>query len=76
MVPTPPLPVAELSSVASSLAELAHRVQAMAQAAAPEDAEDGVTSDLWEIERTLRSAQRRLATLAGSRSRFPVSGGE
>lgn len=37
----------------------------MAEAAAPADGEeeDGIASDLWEIERVLKSAQRRLEHL-------------
>lgn len=36
----------------------------MAEAAAPADGEEeGVASDLWEIERVLKSAQRRLENL-------------
>lgn len=55
---------AELSSLASSLEELSRRLRAMAEAAAPSDGEEeGVASDLWEIERVLKSAQRRLENL-------------
>lgn len=36
----------------------------MAEAAAPGDGEDeGVAGDLWEIERMLRNAQRRIEAL-------------
>lgn len=55
---------AELSSLASSLEELSRRLRTMAEAAAPVDGEEeGVASDLWEIERVLKSAQRRLQNL-------------
>ena len=55
---------AELSSLASSLDDLSRRLRAMAEAATPADGEeDGVASDLWEIERVLRTAQRRLENL-------------
>lgn len=56
---------AELSSLASSLDELSRRLKTMAEAAAPADGEDeeGIASDLWEIERVLKSAQRRLEHL-------------
>ncbi|HUR50057.1 MAG TPA: hypothetical protein VMY88_11105 [Acidimicrobiales bacterium] len=64
MPSTAPAP-AELSSLASSLDDLGRRLRAMAEAAAPADGEDedGVASDLWEIERVLKSAQRRLEHL-------------
>lgn len=63
MPSTVPAP-AELSSLASSLDELRRRLRAMAEAAAPADGEEeGVASDLWEIERVLKSAQRRLENL-------------
>lgn len=55
---------AELSSLASSLEELSRRLRSMAEAATPVNGEEeGVASDLWEIERVLRSAQRRLENL-------------
>src|SRR5688500_5359047 len=43
---------AELSSLASSLDEISRRLRGMAEAAAPADGddEDGIASDLWEIE--------------------------
>ena len=60
---TPPSP-AELSSLASSLEELSRRLRALAEAAAPADGqEEGIASDLWEIERVLSSAKRRLENL-------------
>ena len=55
---------AELSSLATSLDELARRLRAMAEAAAPaDDEEEGIASDLWEVERVLKNAQRRLENL-------------
>lgn len=55
---------AELSSLASSLDDLSRRLRSMAEAAAPQDGdEEGIASDLWEIERVLKSAQRRLENL-------------
>ena len=55
---------AELSSLASSLEDLSRRLRAMADAAAPANGdEEGIASDLWEIERVLKSAQRRLENL-------------
>ena len=63
MPASPPAP-AELSSLASSLDELSRRLRAMAEAAAPEEGEEeSIASDLWEIERVLKSAQRRLENL-------------
>jgi hypothetical protein len=60
----PPTPTmrAELSSLASALAELTRRISAMAeQAAAAED--DELSSELFAAERALRGAQRRLERL-------------
>ena len=55
---------AELSSLASSLEDLSRRLRAMADAATPaNEDEEGIASDLWEIERVLKSAQRRLENL-------------
>ena len=63
MPATTPSP-AELSSLASSLEDLSRRLRAMAEAATPADGEEeGIASDLWEIERVLRTAQRRLENL-------------
>jgi hypothetical protein len=56
---------AELSSLATALHELTQRVTAMADAA--EAAKDEATaSDLYETERALRAASRRLAKLVGA----------
>lgn len=63
MPSSPPAP-AELSSLASSLGELSRRLRSMAEAAAPDDGEeDSIATDLWEIERVLNTAQRRLENL-------------
>lgn len=50
---------AELSSVATRLQELVSRVGEIAERLAG-DERDEVGPDLFEVERTLRSAQRRL----------------
>lgn len=64
VVPASPPAPAELSSLASSLNDISRRLSAMAEAAAPVDGEEeGVASDLWEIERMLKNAQRRLEAL-------------
>jgi hypothetical protein len=54
---------AELSSVATAVQELAQRVTAMADAAL--NAKDEATAtDLYEAERALRTATKRLTRLA------------
>ena len=70
MTPQPPSP-AELSSLASSLEDIARRVRQMAEQAAPVAEEDqdmdearAAAADLWEIERLLRTAQRRMGALS------------
>ena len=69
IVPTPTLlPVAntaELSSLATALNELTQRVTAMAEAATAAK-DDATAFDLFEAERALRAATRRLAKLASS----------
>lgn len=62
---------AELSSLSSSLEDIARRVRQMAEAAAPsnEDSSDmdearAAAADLWEVERLLNTAQRRLTALS------------
>lgn len=52
---------AELTSVASTLAELTERVTSAAEAVARGD-EDDVSHDLFDVERSLRAAGRRLET--------------
>ena len=61
-VPTPPVPGAELSSMATALEELARRVTAIAESLAHTKA-DWVAQDLFAVERSLGAAHRRLATL-------------
>lgn len=51
---------AELSSISSALGELTERVTALADGIAEERDEDQA-HDLYEVERALRSANRRLA---------------
>jgi len=59
---------AELSSVATALEELVRRVTGIAERlAGPE--EDALTSELYEVERNLSAAQRRLARLVDPRGR-------
>jgi hypothetical protein len=63
----PALSPAELSSLSSSLEEIGRRVRQMAERAAPADADDeahSAASDLWEVERLLTTAQRRLTELS------------
>jgi hypothetical protein len=52
----------ELSSVASQIDELTRRVAAAAGTAAAAG-DEAVTADLYEVERALRSAERRLQAL-------------
>ena len=51
----------ELSSLATALDELTRRLSAMADAAV--GTEEDISVELFEIERSLRSAQRRLSKL-------------
>jgi hypothetical protein len=55
-------PIAELSSVATALAELTRRLGAIAEAAEAENDEE-TSTELYTVERALRSAQRRLQKL-------------
>ncbi len=50
---------AELSSVATRLHELLGRISEIADGLGPEE-KDEVGPELFEVERTLRSAERRL----------------
>ena len=60
-----PNPVAELSSLAATLDDVTRRVSAMAEASAAGD--ETLSAELFEIERDLRAAARRLGRLlAGS----------
>ncbi len=54
-------PRPELSSVSTALDELTQRLSAMADAAARGD--ETLATELFEIERSLQGAQRRLAKL-------------
>jgi hypothetical protein len=59
-------PRPELSSVSTALDELTKRLSAMADASAGEKSD--ISVELFEIERSLRGAQRRLQKLvSGSR---------
>jgi hypothetical protein len=55
---------AELSSVATGLTELAGRVTAITERLAG-DEKDELGAGLFEVERTLRNAERRLNRLLG-----------
>jgi hypothetical protein len=57
---------AELSSLTTALDELASRVAAIAEPLAGTDA-DLLASDLFEVERSLREAIRRLAHARATR---------
>ena len=57
-------PRPELSSVSSALDELTKRLSAMADAQAGGD--EMLAVELFEIERSLRGAQRRLSRLVSS----------
>jgi hypothetical protein len=54
--------MAELSSVATALEELLRRVTTIAETVGGSDREI-VTAELYEVERTLGAAHRRLARL-------------
>jgi hypothetical protein len=58
-------PRPELSSVSTALNELTRRLSAMADAAAGGDAT--LSTELFEIERSLQGASRRLAKLVRTR---------
>jgi hypothetical protein len=58
-------PRPELSSVSSALDDLTKRLSAMADASAGGD--ETLAIELFEIERSLRGAQRRLSRLVTSR---------
>ena len=59
-----PAPRAELSSLASTLRELNRRVTALADAA--REAQDAALADeLFDVERALRGALRRLERVVG-----------
>jgi hypothetical protein len=54
----------QLSSVSTVLQELTARISELADAAA-EERREAVAPGLYEVERSLRTAQRRLAKVAG-----------
>lgn len=56
---------AELSSIASSLAQLTQRVTALGEAAASRR-DERVAGELFAVERSLVTAARRLERLVGS----------
>jgi len=62
------IPVAELSSVATALEELTRRLSSIAEAAEAERDEE-TSNELFAVERSLRTAQRRLQKLTSPRSR-------
>jgi hypothetical protein len=59
---------AELSSFSSALEEVAGRVATMAESLVGTD-DDALASDLFEVERSLREAVRRIAHARGRASR-------
>jgi hypothetical protein len=61
-------PTAELSSLATALDELTGRVASMAELLSGTE-QDVMAGDLFEVERSLRAAQRRLARLLERTSR-------
>lgn len=63
-----PVPLAELSSVATALDELTHRVVTIADQAASEH-DDEAASELFAVERALKGAGRRLQRLTAPKGR-------
>jgi hypothetical protein len=63
-------PRAELSSIASSLTDLARRVTALADHARDRGDEE-LASELFTVERELKAALRRLERAASSNGRTP-----
>ena len=59
--------LAELSSVATGLEEMARRITAIAEGLTGAEAED-YSADLFEVERALGTASRRLNRLLDGRS--------
>lgn len=51
----------ELSSLASALDEMIERVDAIANRRVRADPDDALASDLFEVDRLLHSARRRLS---------------
>jgi hypothetical protein len=54
--------IAELSSVATALDELLHRVSGIADGIASAQ-QESLSSELYEVERTLSTAHRRLVRI-------------
>jgi hypothetical protein len=61
-------PIAELSSLASTLSDLRKRVAAIADRAAAED-DDDTASELFAVERALTGAERRLGRISSGSAR-------
>lgn len=61
--PPPRLDPAEVSSLATSLEDLTRRITALADRFSASAREDAAAATLYEVERHLRSATRRLASL-------------
>jgi hypothetical protein len=59
-----PSPHAELSSLASMLEDVAKRVTEMAESASG-GPDDWLTAELFEVERSLGEALRRLSSISG-----------
>jgi len=56
-------PTAELSSISGVLDDLLRRISTMAAEMSQETAEDDIAQELYEVERSLGTAQRRLHKL-------------
>jgi hypothetical protein len=63
-----PVPLAELSSVATALDELTRRLVGIADQAAS-DHDDETAAELFAVERALKGAGRRLQRLTAPRGR-------
>ena len=61
-------PGPQLSSIRTALDELATRLTALAEAAAGTD-DEWIARELFEVERSLGEARRRLATVTGTLER-------
>ena len=61
-VPAPELDLAQLSSIATALGDLTHRVTAIADQFQGTPRED-VAADLYDVERNLQAATRRVERL-------------
>ncbi|MGH9017113.1 MAG: hypothetical protein ACRDY1_05120 [Acidimicrobiales bacterium] len=63
-----PVPIAELSSVATALEELTRRVVGIADQAAAEH-DDETAAELFAVERALKGAGRRLQRITAPKGR-------